>query len=125
MKKYFFDMMLGLFVVLVGVGIMLGLFLKKSDDNIYAVIYYQNEVYDKINLSEATNEEEKTYNFDGKEVVVRYSHNKIEVISADCHEHTCVKMGATSSENKPIVCLDIGYMIKIESSKEALDVVVG
>lgn len=125
MKKYFFDIILGLFIVLISIGIMLGLFLKKNDDNLYAVIYYQNEVYDKINLSEVTEEQEKVYNFDGKEVVILYSHNKIEVKSAECHDHTCVKMGATSSENKPIVCLDIGYMIKIESSEEALDVVVG
>ena len=124
-KTYLFDILLGLFVVIISVAIYLSLVLKKNNDNLYAVIYYHNQEYDKINLSEATEEKEKVYNFDGREVVILYSHNKISVKSADCHDHTCVKMGETSSENKPIVCLDIGFMIKIETDTHSLDVVVG
>ena len=125
MKKYLYDALLGLGIIIISGLLMLGLFLKKNDDNLYAVIYYQNEVYDKINLSEVTEDKEKTYNFDGREVVIKYSHNKIEVKSAECHDHTCVNMGPTSSKNKPIICLDIGYVIKIETNDDNLDVVVG
>ena len=125
LKTYLFDILLGALVIIISLSIMLSLFLKKNDDNLYAVIYYKNEIYDKIDLSNTTEEQEKVYNFDGKEVVVIYSHNKIRVKSADCHDHTCVKMGETSSENKPIVCMDIGYVIKIEKSDNSLDVVVG
>lgn len=124
-KKYLFDILLGLLVVIISISLMLALFLKKTNDNLYAVIYYHNEVYDKIDLSNVEEEKTKTYNFDGKEVVIIYSHNKIRVKSADCHDHTCEKMGETSSPNKPIVCMDIGFMIKIETNSEALDVVVG
>ena len=124
-KTYLFDILLGFFVVIISLSILLSLLIKKDNDNLYAVIYYHNEEYDKINLSEVNEEQEKVYNFDGKEVVIVYSHNKIRVKSADCHDHTCVKMGETSSENKPIVCLDIGFMIKIETSQSTLDVVVG
>ena len=124
LKKYLFDILLGLLVVLISISILIGLGFKKSDDNLYAVIYYHNEEYDRIDLSNTFTEQERTYDFDGKKVVVVYSHNKIKVKSADCHDHTCVKMGETSKENKPIVCLDIGFVVRIESS-DSLDVVVG
>lgn len=125
LKKHLFDILLGILIIIISGVLFLSLFLKKDDDNLYAVVYYHNEVYDKIDLSNTKEEKEKSYNFDGKEVVVVYSHNKISVKSADCHDHTCVKMGETSSPNKPIVCMDIGYMIKIESDSHNLDVVVG
>ena len=124
-KTYLFDILLGLFVVVISLSIFLSLVFKKYDDNLYAVIYYHNEVYDKIDLSSVTKEETKTYDFDGRIVVVKYSHNKISVKSADCNDHTCVKMGSTSSPNKPIVCMDIGFIIKIETKDNNLDVVVG
>ena len=124
MKKYIFDIMLGVLVIVISLALMFSLFFKKNEEEMTAVIYYQNEVYDKIDLSSVEETKEKTYDFDGRIVVVEYSHNKIEVKSAECHDHTCEKMGSTSSPNKPIVCLDIGFMIKIETN-ESIDVVVG
>lgn len=125
MKKYFFDILLGVFIIVLSVSIMLGLASKTKEDNLYAVIYYKNIEYDRINLSEVTEKNEKTYDFDGRIVVIEYAHNIIKVKSAECHDHTCEKMGSTSSSNKPIICLDIGFMIKIESSEDNIDVVVG
>ena len=124
-RKYLFDILLGLLVVVISLVLIFSLFFKKNNNNMIAVIYYQNEVYDKIDLSSATEKEERTYDFGGRMVVIEYSHNKIEVKSAECHDHTCEKMGATSSPNKPIVCMDIGFVIKIETKTETLDVVVG
>ena len=124
MKKYFFDIILGLFVIVISITIYLSLFIKKDDNDLYAVLYYQNEEYDRVNISILSEELIKEYDFDGKKVIVEYTHNKVQVKSAECHDHTCEKMGPSSSTNKPIVCLDIGYIIKIESS-DSLDVVVG
>ena len=124
MKKYLFDIILGLLVIVISITIYLSLFIKKDDSILIAVLYYQNEEYDRVNISALDVEMVKEYDLDGKKVVVEYSHNKVLVKSADCHDHTCEKMGPSSDINKPIVCLDIGYMIKIESSL-SLDVVVG
>ncbi len=124
LKRHLFDILLGLLVIVISISIMLSLSFKKKDDKMKAVIYYHNEVFDQIDLSNVQETIEKEYNFDGKIVVIEYSHNKIRVKDAPCHDHTCVKMGWTDSPSKPLVCMDIGYVIKIETSN-SLDVVVG
>lgn len=125
LKRHLFDILLGLFVILISIGIMLSLFLFKNKDNMKAVIYYHNEFYDEIDLTNVSETKEKEYNFDGKIVVIEYAHQKIRVKDASCHDHTCVKMGWTDSSSKPLVCMDIGYVIKIETGTNDIDVVVG
>lgn len=124
LKRHLFDILLGLLVIVISISIMLSLSFKKNDDKMKAVIYYHNEVFDQIDLSNVQETIEIEYNFDGAVVVIEYSHNKIRVKNAPCHDHTCVKMGWTSTPSKPLVCMDIGYVIKIENGSD-LDVVVG
>ena len=90
-----------------------------------AVIYYQNEVFDKIDLTSVEGVKEKEYIFDGKKVIIEYETGKVRVKSAECHDHTCEKMGYTDSSTKPLICMDIGYVIRIETKDETFDVVVG
>ena len=125
LKRHLFDILLGLLVIIISISLMLTLLLKKDNDNIKAIIYYHNEVYDQIDLSNVKENTEIEYNFDGTIVVIEYAHNKIRVKDAPCHDHTCVKMGWTSSTSKPLVCMDIGFVIRIETGNDNLDVVVG
>lgn len=126
LKVYGFDMLLGLLVILIALSLMLSLFFKKNDNDLYAYVYYQNEVVDVIDLSKASDEvTEKSYNFNDKIVIIEYKNKAIRVKTADCKEHTCVKTGWTSKTTKPIVCMDIGYEIRLSSKLDNYDVVVG
>lgn len=126
LKTFGFDCLLGLLVILIALVLMLSLFFKKNDDNIYAYVYYHNEIVEIIDLSKASEEvTTKSFDFDGSIVIIEYKYNAIRVIDADCKEHTCVKTGWTSKTTKPIVCMDIGYEIRLQTKETNYDVVVG
>ena len=61
--------MLGVIVIVISLALMFSLFFKKNEEEMIAVIYYQNEVYDKIDLSSVEETKEKTYDFDERIVL--------------------------------------------------------
>ena len=86
--------------------------------------YYKDELITEIDLSKETSEREFEIYLDSSEFIrVRVKKNAIKVVYANCRNHDCVRSGWTSSTNKPIICLDLGYKILIKG-KDEIDAVV-
>ena len=96
----------------------------KKAEEIVAKIYYENSVIYEVDLSKE--DDVRTIEVELKEglvIKIEVKKDAIRVIDAPCKRKDCMKMNWTSSPNKPIVCLDLHYMI-ILSGKSDYDVVI-
>lgn len=117
-NKYFFDIVLIICILVVALIIFL-INMNNKDSNVKAIVYYKDEVIYEIDLSEIDEEKEFDIYLDEVEyITVRVKHNAIRVIYANCKHKDCVRSGWTSSTNKPIICLDLGYKIIIKGNNE-------
>lgn len=95
---------------------------KEQKDEKTAVIYYQNEVIQTIDL---TRKESKEYIVEGKNgpVIIEVNNGRIRVKQEDSPLHICSKQGYISKNTETIVCLPNKIVILIQD-KNSLDTVV-
>ena len=122
-SRYFFDILLILAILVISLVIIL-INLDNKEKSVIASVYYKDELITEIDLSKETSEREFEIYLDSSEFIrVRVKKNAIKVVYANCRNHDCVRSGWTSSTNKPIICLDLGYKILIKG-KDEIDAVV-
>lgn len=87
-----------------------------------AVIYYQNEVVETIDLSK---KEIKEYKVNGKNgpIIIEVNDGKIRVKEEKSPLHICSKQGYISKSTETIICLPNEIVIQIEE-KDTVDTVV-
>lgn len=108
-------------IVLAGIFIGVWLFMKsKSKDTSapYAEIRQNGEVIRVVPLDE---DREFTVTCGEGSNTIRVANGEISVISADCPDKVCVKTGAISGGNIPIVCLPHRLEIIIVNSDNVTD----
>ena len=110
-------------VVLIISIVSLGLiFVLKNDNPKAALVYYENELVLKIDLSIAGIHEYKVDGYNG-DVVIKTRDGKIKVEEEDSPLHICSRQGWIDESYEVIVCLPNKIVIKIEDEKE-IDTVV-
>lgn len=105
-----------LFIIIFGI-----LKLTEKHGNLEALVYYENDLVLKIDLSH----EEKEYTVEGYngEIKLLAGNGKIKVSDEISPLHLCSKMGYISKSYEQIVCLPNKIVIKIDS-KDEIDTVV-
>lgn len=100
----------------------LGLFLLKNDNKKNALVYYEDEMILKIDLSLKG---EHTYTVDGYngDIIIKTNDNKIKVESENSPNHICSNQGWIDDSYEVLVCLPNKVVIKIEDDEE-IDTVV-
>lgn len=96
------------------------IFSKKENGN-QALVYYENDLILKIDLSQDNEYDVNGYNGN---VHIIVKDNKIKVEEENSPKHICSKQGFISSSNETIVCLPNKIVIKIDS-EDKLDTVIG
>lgn len=89
---------------------------KKDDSNLLFVeIYYNGEIYDKVNLLDS-----KTITIEtelGKNIV-EIADGKVHMLESDCRDQICVKSGIIDKVNRNIVCLPNKVHVQIQGNGE-------
>ncbi len=106
-----------LLIILIILGIR---FIFRNKNNKVAIVYYENKIVSKIDLS--INNEYTVDGYNGK-VYMEVKDNKIRVKEEVSPKHICSYQGFISETYETIVCLPNKIIIKIEANEE-LDTVV-
>ena len=111
-------------ILIIGIICISGIFILfnklNSKKGTTALVYYENKLVKKIDLSI-----DKTYNVKGYNgnVLIVVKDNKIKVAKEKSLHHLCSKQGYISKSNETIVCLPNKIVIEIDSKKD-IDTVV-
>ena len=129
MRKFIHSHLFYDLLLIIGISIIAGILLlinnNKKVDQMYAKIYFENELIEVIDLTKASENIIKDIKLnDELTIKVEYKYNAIRTIEAPCHTKECIKMNWTSSVNKPIICMDLHYKIVIERTVDNPDVVI-
>ncbi|MCH5192031.1 MAG: NusG domain II-containing protein [Oscillospiraceae bacterium] len=118
-KKVFISVCIG--IILIGVIGSVWAITRPHGD--YVQIVQDGMVLYRFDLSTA---EDQTIDieYSGRINTVQIESGKIRMLSADCRDHTCVKMGWLNSAAAPIVCLPNHLVIEFADSDSDLDAVV-
>ncbi len=113
-----FDYILIIVVVIIAFGFNFYLTseLKEPVTNGNVVIYYKNEVYDSVSLTENTT---INVNVDEGFNTIQIQDGVVDIIDADCKDEYCVKDKPIEYNNQSIVCLPHQVLVKIESDTES------
>ena len=114
-----FDIILVIIIICIS-GIFILINKLNSKQGKYALVYYDNKLIKKIDLSI-----NKTYNVKGYNGSVRIvvKNNKIKVAKEKSPLHLCSKRGYISKSYESIICLPNKIVIEIDS-KKSVDTVV-
>lgn len=89
------------------------LFLRPGGDGAWAVVTVDGEETGRYELSK-----DQTVTIgDADYNVLVISHGAAEITSANCGDHTCVRMGKISREGEAIVCLPHRLIVRIEGGE--------
>lgn len=92
---------------------ILYLFLRPGGDGAWAVVTVDGEETGRYVLSK-----DQTVTIgDADYNVLVISHGAAEITSANCGDHTCVRMGKISREGEVIVCLPHRLTVRIEGGE--------
>lgn len=120
MNKSDFKLISLLLVVIIFIFGLFLLFRNNSSKN--ALVYYEDELVLKIDLSLKGEHEYKVVGYNG-EMVIKTMNNKIKVEEENSPLHLCSKQGWIENSYEVIVCLPNKVVIKIQD-KEEIDTVV-
>ena len=115
------DIILCVIILIVSLFI-LGIFKLKHSENKEAIVYHNNDVVLKIDL---TDKEKRTYtvNGDNGDVVIETVDGKVKVIEEISPKHLCSIQGYIENSMESIICLPNRIVIKI-NEKDDIDTVV-
>ncbi len=117
------DVRLVIFIFIMAISLILVTKIFDSNDPKTALIYYENELIKKIDLSIDKSNEYVIKGFNG-DVIVKSKKNMIKVSDEISPLNICSKQGWISSSYEVIVCLPNKILIKIESNQNEFDAVV-
>lgn len=88
---------------------------ETQEETLYAGIYQDGELIERISLSELKKTYQKKIVYeDGGYNIVEIRKDSVGVIEADCPDKRCVKQGFTSNSVEPVVCLPHKLILQIE-----------
>ena len=115
------DIILCVIIILISIFI-LGIFKIKNNQEKEAIVYHNNDVILKIDL---TNKEKRMYtvNGDNGDVVIETVDGKVKVVEEVSPKHICSIQGYIENSMESIICLPNRIVIKI-NAKDDIDTVV-
>lgn len=117
LKKHLFDLITGLVLVAVTVGVLIYFLVPRNENVLTAKVYRESENVLTVNLSEL-GEEVRSYTVDGKEgeMEIEAKHNAIRVSKSSCPSQYCVNQGWITSSSQSIICAHNAVSITIEGA---------
>ena len=105
--------------VIISLAVIMGRKKSVPENGRYARIYQNGTIIRTIDLSAV----EEPYQFticgaDGEENTIEVKNGEIGMISANCRDQICVKMGFIHSAAMPVTCLPNHIVIEVGSSSE-------
>ena len=132
-SSYKNDIVLCLIVLIIAIIAIVIVESNNHYDKLIASVWYQGTLIDEIDLSTISDENKifnKTYTFSNSidenvkdTIKIEYKKNAIRIISSTCPKKICENTGWTSSSTKPIICMEYGFKIILNSDE--YDVVIG
>ena len=113
------DIILFVFLILLGIILTVASLAGGSDKNT-VVVKVDGEVYGTYSLSKDQTikiEEDDHYN------LIEIKDGKVQMAESNCNNQLCVKQGAISSGNMPIVCLPNRVIVNISGEEDDIDVI--
>lgn len=102
-------------LILLSVSVAVCVYLLGKPTGTWVEIVQNEEVVYRIDL-EAADDRIFTIEYEGRKNTIEIKEGKICVKEAECHDHTCVKMGVLYSKALPIVCLPNRLVIRFAES---------
>ncbi|MBO4234959.1 MAG: NusG domain II-containing protein [Firmicutes bacterium] len=113
------DIILFLFLILLGIVLTVASLVGGSDTNT-VVVKVDGKVYGTYSISKDQTikiEKDDHYN------LIEIKDGKVKMAESNCHNQLCVKQGAISSGNMPIVCLPNRVIVNISGEEDDIDVI--
>lgn len=118
-----YKILIGICIVLFLTGAVGSIFVLTRPEGSHVQIVQDGVVLYRFDLSVA---EDQTIDiaYDGRINTVQIENGRIRMLSADCPDHTCVRMGWLESGALPIVCLPNHLLIAFTDADSDLDAVL-
>ena len=94
--------------------------LGTSGDRLYAEVWQDNELVERVELTDRT---DRTIDLDGHNVIV-LSGRTATMRSADCHDQVCVRTGMLTRAGQVAVCLPNRVVLRITGGTSEIDAIV-
>ena len=94
--------------------------LSVSGDQLYAEVWQDNELIERVELTEST---DRTIDLDGHNVIV-LSGRTARMQSADCRDQVCVRTGTLTRARQVAVCLPNRVVLRITGGTSEIDAIV-
>ncbi len=94
--------------------------LGTSGDRLYAEVWQDNELVERVELTDRT---DRTIDLDGHNVIV-LSGRTATMRSADCHDQVCVRTGTLTRAGQVAVCLPNRVVLRITGGTSEIDAIV-
>ena len=122
-KKLRNDIVLVISLLVIAVIALIIVLTTRKKDNLVAVVKYNNEVVEVIDLNDKTN---RDYYINGLHGIVHINTHDgaIAVVESNCPHQDCVHMGYVSETNRPIICAYNAVYIVILGEGSS-DIVIG
>ena len=91
-----------------------------SGDRLYAEVWQDNELVERVELTDRT---DRTIDLDGHNVIV-LSGRTATMRSADCHDQVCVRTGTLTRAGQVAVCLPNRVVLRITGETSEIDAIV-
>ena len=91
-----------------------------SGDQLYAEVWQDNELIERVELTEST---DRTIDLDGHNVIV-LSGRTAAMQSADCRDQVCVRTGTLTHAGQVAVCLPNRVVLRITGETSEIDAIV-
>ena len=95
---------------------------KNQSDELFADIYYNGELFERVDVNE---QETVTVETEIGMNVIQIDHGKVTMIEADCPDKICLDTGTIEKANRSIVCLPNKVHVQITGNmEEEIDAIV-
>lgn len=94
--------------------------LGTSGDRLYAEVWQDNELVERVELTDRT---DRTIDLDGHNVIV-LSGRTAAMQSADCRDQVCVRTGTLTRAGQVAVCLPNRVVLRITGETSEIDAIV-
>lgn len=91
-----------------------------SGDQLYAEVWQDNTLVERVQLTEET---DRTIDLDGHNVIV-LSGRTARMQSADCRDQVCVRTGTLTHAGQVAVCLPNRVVLRITGETSEIDAIV-
>ena len=94
--------------------------LGTSGDRLYAEVWQDNELVERVELTDST---DRTIDLDGHNVIV-LSGRTARMQSADCRDQVCVRTGTLTHAGQVAVCLPNRVVLRLTGDTGEIDAIV-